>query len=179
MPYSNKEKQQEYYEKNREKIKAKQRAYNKREKENIAIRKKEKYEEKKKENDFYEKKNEKAKTRYAKWKENLTEEQEIRYIKRKLKTNWKRQGFKHTKEFFEELSIRYIETKNCEICNVELLNKVTRHQSQINNKKVSDHHHSSGSFRNICCQKCNNQRSKIDNNHLRVMMELHRYFMMR
>jgi len=176
MPYANPEDQKKYNEKNREKINAKQREYNKREKENIAIRRKQRYEIKKNEEDFYENKNEKERTRYAEWKQNLTEEQEIRYIKRKTKANWKRQGFKHTDEFFEELVIKYMETKNCELCNVELLDKVTRHQSRINNKKVTDHHHSSGAFRNICCQKCNNNRSKIDYNYMKVLLELHRIF---
>jgi len=84
---------------------------------------------------------------------------------------WKKAGFKHTEEFFENLSVKYVETENCELCNIKI-----EGVKYGNNKKVTDHHHSSGCFRNICCHKCNMERSKIDNCHLRVMMELHRYF---
>jgi len=167
MPYSNKEKQQKYNEENREKINARQREYNKKNKEKIKEKRKLTYE-KKKENDptYLNKKNEKERGRYTVWKENLTDEGKLKLQRRGLRNNWKKQGFKHDKDFIDELCIKYQNTTNCELCN-----KV------FDNDKCADHHHSSGSFRNICCKKCNNNRAKIDYNHMRVMMELHRYFL--
>ena len=171
MPYSNKEKQEKYNEENREKINARQREYNKKNKDKIKVKRKLRYE-KKKENDptYLDKKNEKERSRYTVWKENLTDEGKLKLQRKTLKSNWKKQGFKHDEDFFNELCIKYQNTTNCELCNVEFT-------KLGNNKKVTDHHHSSGSFRNICCSKCNNNRAKIDYNHLRVMMDLHRYFL--
>ena len=167
MPYSNKEKQQKYNEENREKINARQREYNKKNKEKIKEKRKLTYEKKKKDDPTYlDKRNEKVRGRYVVWKDNLTDEGKLKLHRRRLKSNWKKMGFKHDKDFIDELCIKYQNTTKCELCN-----KV------FNNDKCADHHHSSGSFRNICCRICNNNRAKIDYNHLRVMMELHRYFL--
>ena len=170
MPYKDPQGQQKYNEENREKINARQREYNKKNKEKIKEKRKLTYEKKKKEDPTYlDKKNEKEKGRYAVWRENLTEEGKLKLQRTRLKANWKYQGFKHDEDFLNELSIKYQKATNCELCNIEFT-------KLGNNKKVADHHHSSGSFRNICCSSCNNNRSKIDYNHLRVMLELHRYF---
>lgn len=82
---------------------------------------------------------------------------------------WKKQGFKHDEDFFNELSIKYENITHCELCDIKF-------EKSGNNKKETDHHHSSGSFRNICCHKCNMNRLKVDHIHLTVMMEMHRYF---
>jgi hypothetical protein len=167
MPYATKEGQQKYNEENREKINARQREYNKNNKDKIKEKRKLAYEKKKKEDPTYlDKKNEKEKGRYAVWKHNLTDEGKLKLQRNRLKANWKRQGFKHDEDCFEQLCFKYQSTNNCELCNKVFVND-----------KCADHHHSSGSFRNICCRNCNNNRAKIDYNHLKVMMELHRYFL--
>jgi hypothetical protein len=166
MPYSNKEKQQKYNEENREMINARQREYNKNNKEKIKEKRKLTYERKKKDDPTYlTKKNEKERSRYTQWVDNLTDDGKLKLQRRRLKSNWKRSGFKHTEDFLQSLTIIYQNTNHCELCN-EVFTK---------NNKCADHHHSSGTFRNICCNICNNNRAKIDYNHLKVMMELHRY----
>ena len=128
------------------------------------------YYEKKKKNDpsYLDKKNEKERGRYAVWKENLTEEGKLKLQRNRLKANWKKVGFKHTEDFLIDLTYKYQNTKSCELCN----------QKFNNNNKCADHHHSSGAFRNICCKICNNNRAKIDYNYMKVLMELHRYFIL-
>tara|TARA_R110000822_G_scaffold214271_1_gene349361 strand:- start:12 stop:374 length:363 start_codon:yes stop_codon:yes gene_type:complete len=54
---------------------------------------------------------------------------------------------------FNLLHDKYINTNNCEECNVELI-----HGNFGNNKKCLDHCHKSGEFRNILCCGCNTRR---------------------
>ena len=91
---------------------------------------------------------------------------------KQLIRKWENAGFRHSKDFFDSLTKKYIDATNCELCDVKFTDKG-------NNKKVCDHHHSSGSFRNICCHQCNMKRLKVDNQHIRVMMELHRVFLLK
>ena len=81
---------------------------------------------------------------------------------------WLQSGFKHTDEEFKEIFKRREESTKCELCNTKYKN---------NSDKHTDHHHSSGSFRNICCNKCNNNRRPIDRKMDKVLLELHRYFL--
>ena len=133
-----KEYKKQYYQKNKEYIKAKRKEYRQK---NLEIVKQ-------KNNEWYYKNHNKQ-----------------------LVKKWKRGAFKHTDEYFNLLSINYINATNCELCNVTFTLKG-------NNKKVCDHHHSSGAFRNICCHKCNMKRLRIENNYMKVLMELHRYFIL-
>jgi hypothetical protein len=170
MPYKNPEDRKKYYQLNREKIIQETRQYRKDNKELISQQRKAKYEEKKQQENFYKIKNEKERSRWKIWKENLTEEQELRYKRRRAKSNWRKTGFKHTEEQLDVIYDKYYECKNCESCGIEFENK------KGNKSKTCDHCHLSGSFRNVICQKCNNYRAKRDYHFLKVMLELHRYF---
>ena len=65
--------------------------------------------------------------------------------------NWKQLGV--ITENFDELYIKYINTNNCEECNVELI-----HGMYGSNKKCLDHCHKTGQFRNVLCCGCNVRR---------------------
>ena len=66
-------------------------------------------------------------------------------------TTWKQRGV--ITENFDELYDKYINTNNCEECNVELI-----HGNFGNNKKCLDHDHETGQFRNVLCCGCNLRR---------------------
>tara|TARA_R110000751_G_C13688347_1_gene472023 strand:+ start:136 stop:510 length:375 start_codon:yes stop_codon:yes gene_type:complete len=65
--------------------------------------------------------------------------------------NWKQLGV--ISDDFNELYNKYINTNNCEECNVELI-----HGMYGSNKKCLDHNHTTGKFRNILCNGCNLRR---------------------
>eukprot|EP01049_Picozoa_sp_SAG25_P013071 SAG25_NODE_1926_length_2139_cov_147.309651_1_plen_160_part_00 len=83
----------------------------------------------------------------------------------------RRNGWKHSDAEFLEILERFKTTTKCELCNCEMTDGFKK-----GNRKVKDHHHISGTFRNICCNRCNMERSKIDNRFNFVLLELHRYF---
>ena len=65
--------------------------------------------------------------------------------------DWKRCGVKH--DDFDSLYEVYINTKFCEQCNIELV------EGNFGaNKKVLDHDHETGEFRNVICHLCNIRR---------------------
>tara|TARA_R110000803_G_scaffold47555_7_gene99109 strand:+ start:1104 stop:1466 length:363 start_codon:yes stop_codon:yes gene_type:complete len=64
---------------------------------------------------------------------------------------WKQIGI--VNDDFNTLYDTYIETKNCEECEVELI-----HGNRGSNKKVLDHCHETGKVRNILCHLCNVRR---------------------
>ena len=62
--------------------------------------------------------------------------------------NWKQNGVKS--EDYHKLYEKYINTTNCEICNVELV------EGQYGaNKRCLDHCHTTGEFRFVLCHTCN------------------------
>ena len=76
-------------------------------------------------------------------------------------------GFKHTDKELKEIFKRREESTKCELCNTKYKNNYDKH---------TDHHRSSGSFRNICCNKCNINIGVVDRKKDKVLLELHRYF---
>lgn len=68
---------------------------------------------------------------------------------------WKTNGLKSNN--YEEIYERYLNTEICDICNIKLC---TKGESTNNNFKCMDHDHSTGLFRNIICNNCNNERWK-------------------
>ena len=83
--------------------------------------------------------------------------------------NWKRQGIKS--DNYENLYLKYKNTNNCELCHCELKGRGTF-------KKCVDHCHDTGYVRNIVCGTCNNKLPIIERLHTKVLLELHRYFIL-
>ena len=65
--------------------------------------------------------------------------------------SWKQLGV--ISDDFNELYEKYINTNNCDNCDVELI-----HGMFGNNKKCLDHCHTTGQFRNVLCHGCNIRR---------------------
>tara|TARA_R110000782_G_scaffold87901_1_gene169963 strand:+ start:198 stop:614 length:417 start_codon:yes stop_codon:yes gene_type:complete len=63
--------------------------------------------------------------------------------KSQLKYTWNKKGLRMSQ--FEEVWDKYCSTDKCELCDISL-KKV---------KKNMDHHHQSGYFRFVVCQRCN------------------------
>jgi uncharacterized protein with PIN domain len=69
--------------------------------------------------------------------------------------SWKHYGV--ISDDYEALYIKWKETTHCEECNTELIDG-----SRGNNKKVLDHDHNTGLFRNVICNRCNVKRGFKD-----------------
>ena len=54
-------------------------------------------------------------------------------------------------ENFDELYDRYINTNNCELCEIEL------EEGIVANGRCLDHNHETGLFRNVLCRSCNSK----------------------
>jgi hypothetical protein len=82
--------------------------------------------------------------------------------------SWKKQNIKCND--WNKLYDEYNNTKYCYCCNVKFIDN-----SLGKCCKCLDHHHLSGEIRNIICKSCNNSISKVDNNMLKVLLDIHRY----
>jgi len=140
---NNKEKSKEYYEKNKEKIKEQKKKYRQEHKEQIKEYNKKYNEENREEKREYNKKyNEKNK-------EHIKEYYQTANGKKiKRISFWKSKGV--ISDDFDVLYEKYINTNECEICNVAIISG-----TGIIGKKHLDHCHISGKFRNILCGNCN------------------------
>ncbi len=78
---------------------------------------------------------------------------------------WMRQGIK-SQDWYDVYD-RFYSTNKCELCNVKL-------EGKGKYKKCLDHHHLTGEVRNIVCSVCNCERNKLDNRHIRLMLEMYR-----
>ena len=123
--YKRKDKNKEYYEKNKEKNKEKKKERNKK----YRFENKEKIREQ-------DKKYRKSPAGY----------------KTKKKQDWKKIGV--IDNDFDKLFELYMNTTNCENCNVLL----TRDRQNTSTTKCLDHCHLTGKFRNILCNACNVRR---------------------
>ena len=65
---------------------------------------------------------------------------------------WKYRGIIHPN--FDELYEQFINTLNCERCNIEL----TEDKRPTSTTRCMDHDHHTGLFRNIVCHSCNASR---------------------
>jgi hypothetical protein len=159
--FDKKEYNKEYREKNKEKIKEQKKEYIKeyheKNKEKIKEQKKEYHEKnKEKKKEYYEKNKEKKKEYYEKNKEKIKEyNKEYRQTEQGIKNGrinkWKCLGVKC--DDFNNLYEHYINTDKCEECNINLIEG-----NYGSNKRVLDHDHVTGLFRNVLCHNCNIQR---------------------
>jgi hypothetical protein len=85
----------------------------------------------------------------------------------KLSEWTKKNNLKMDKENLDEIFNRWWNSTHCEICEIKY--KTERY-------RCMEHHHSSGSFRCICCSSCNNKIGVVDRNKDKVLLELHKYF---
>ena len=152
----------EYAKKNREKIKERMKIYCEQNKEKISEKKKENYQKNKETRiesmkKYYEQNKEAIKVCKKKWaQENKDKINESRRewtktpsgIKSNRIGNWKSRGV--ICEDWDALYENYINTTNCENCNVELTEG-----AQCPTRKALDHSHETGEFRAVVCDKCN------------------------
>jgi len=62
--------------------------------------------------------------------------------------NWRKAGLVGSKEEYNIIYERYVNTTNCELCDVLLGGRAAQ-------RKCMEHSHITGKFRNICCVACN------------------------
>jgi hypothetical protein len=130
-----------YYQKNKETIKNNAKEYYEKNSENVS-----KYQ-----INYREDNKEKIKDWQKKYKVEYKKTEQ--YIKSRRISNWKRRKVKC--DDWDNLYDKYINTTNCEECDVELVSGIYG-----SNKKCLDHDHVTGEFRNILCNTCNNERWK-------------------
>jgi len=90
------------------------------------------------------------------------------------RNHWKEYGVTEPLEGWEEYWEIFKKKTHCELCNVkfDLDNGGTSKSG-----RCLDHHHHSGSIRNVICRGCNiSVMRKFDANHDRMLFELQRYF---
>ena len=104
--------------------------------------------------------NKELENRPDKYEYNHTQKQKIM-----MRHTWcrdKDKVFKLRESQFEMVWDKYCRTTHCELCNISL-KKV---------RKAMEHHHPSGYFRYIACQRCNGYLRYADENKNEVMKEL-------
>jgi len=70
-------------------------------------------------------------------------------------SSWKRRGLLwETKEEIDEIYERYLNSKRCELCDVEYTETIIKNM---------DHSHTTGKFRNVLCHRCNSNTDRQDN----------------
>tara|TARA_R110001592_G_C12636229_1_gene699746 strand:- start:15 stop:440 length:426 start_codon:yes stop_codon:yes gene_type:complete len=116
------------------------------------------------------------KQRWEKRKENCQKYQKSEKGKKVTRTNdWKRSGIiiENIDDFYEI----FVKTWECESCKVQMTEG-----KMGNTRRCLDHCHNTGQIRNIICHKCNQLRGVFDNKrtklHTKVLLELHRYFIL-
>jgi len=139
---------------------ARKREYRQNNKEKIKEQRKEHYEKNK---EKYKEKNKEQRKEYMKeyWEKNKEHIKEKRKeynknymclpkpIKHYRIKNWKKRGV--ICDDYDALYNQYINTPNCENCNVELT--VDRYNTPTT--RCLDHNHDTGEFRNVVCHSCN------------------------
>ena len=140
MPSNRKEYDKQYYQKNREKI----------------LERKKEYKEQQKVNQKKYSLTDKFKANQKKYlQSDLGKEKQKRYRQSEKGKkfhrirNWKRRGI--LSDNYDELYEEYINTQNCDICGVQLV----ENKFSVPNRRCLDHDHETGAVRYICCQSCN------------------------
>ena len=90
------------------------------------------------------------------------------------RNHWKEAGVSEPLEGWEAYWEVFKKKTHCELCGVEfdLKKGMTSKQG-----RCLDHHHHSGTIRNVICRHCNiSPMRKFDANHDKMLFELQRYF---
>jgi hypothetical protein len=144
-----KEYDQNYYETNKEEILQKQKdAYYNNHEERLIKNRKSYHKNKKLVPEEVKEENRQKRKEYYKIKR---EENKPNIVKSNRIRKWKSRGVKC--DDWDNLYDRYINTTNCEECNVELIEGIFG-----SNKRCLDHNHTTGEFRNVLCNLCNCRR---------------------
>ena len=155
-------KKSEYHQANKKELNEKKREYYQANKKEINERIKKYHEEHKKERneylkDYTEKNKDKIAERHKKWRlDNLEriKQQQKAYNqtdagkKASRIGNWKILGV--ISDDYSSLYDYYLNCKKCEICSIDLVEGIYGR-----NKRVLDHNHQTGEFRNVLCHICN------------------------
>ena len=151
MPYKDPEKRREYMRKYHQKNKEKRKENYLKNQEKLLLQRKENYlknqeKELQYSKDYYQKNKEKILLQNKQYQQTPKGKKLMRI------QHWRTWGVIHPD--FDELYEIYLNTKNCELCNVEL----TEDKQNTKTTRCLDHDHETGLFRNILCNSCNIKR---------------------
>ena len=116
------------------------------------------YDDKKCKAEYYQNNKEAIDKKTYEWRKNNHD----RYMKNKTICRWKNKGL--VSDNYDSIYERYINTTECDCCK--------KHIQEGRGKRVMDHCHKTGKFRNVLCHNCNILRFHLDNNYeayLRMM----------